>query len=212
MCGPCPLVCCGAGALQGSREQGAAGAGFVPPALRAYLLRASVTMRFELDYGALTSLQLQSPGTFLPDVQRWNARCSQGCARLLVSQAGSRRPACRAKPLQRGTRGSPAHCAKGMSGVWAPRGLQATQPFLGDVQRCCEGTRPHQRAHRTAPRSWCECCVDKGRRLCRETVPGCKEDHTGLGNSPYGWALGLCLCSECRKIPSQTPPVAACTR
>lgn len=73
MCGPCPLVCCGAGALQGSREQGAAGAGFVPPALRAYLLRASVTMRLELDYGALTSLQLQSPGTFLPDVQRWNA-------------------------------------------------------------------------------------------------------------------------------------------
>lgn len=31
MCGPCLLVCCGAGALQGSREQGAAGAGFVPP-------------------------------------------------------------------------------------------------------------------------------------------------------------------------------------
>lgn len=31
MCGPCPLLCCGARALQGSREQGAAGAGFVPP-------------------------------------------------------------------------------------------------------------------------------------------------------------------------------------
>lgn len=108
MCGPCLLVCCGAGALQGSREQGAAGAGFVPPALRAYLLRASVTMRLELDYGALTLLQLQSPGTFLPDVQRWNARC----APLLVSQAGGRRPACRAGPLQRGTQGCPAHCAK----------------------------------------------------------------------------------------------------
>lgn len=50
MCGPCPLVCCGARALQGSREQGAAGTGFVPPpALHAYLLRASVTMRLELD-------------------------------------------------------------------------------------------------------------------------------------------------------------------
>lgn len=109
---PCvgPACWCAAGPglcrAPASRAQRAPGSS--PLALRAYLLRASVTMRLELDYGALTLLQLQSPGTFLPDVQRWNARC----ARLLVSQAGGRRPACRAGPLQRGTQGCPAHCAK----------------------------------------------------------------------------------------------------
>ena len=54
--GTCLLACHRAGALQGSAPASRAqrAPGLSPPALRAYLICASVMMWLELDYGILT--------------------------------------------------------------------------------------------------------------------------------------------------------------